>query len=58
MKLRIVVLIVIAAVLVLLAAGARGIPASREVATADPLLDGSSVTAGSGASGSIWFCPS
>jgi hypothetical protein len=57
MKLRIVVLLVIAAALALLAVGARGIPDSREVAAPDPLLDGSSVTAGTGTSGSIWFCP-
>jgi hypothetical protein len=58
MRLRIVVLLVIAAVLALLAVGARGIPDSREVAAPDPILDGSSVTAAAGASGSIWFCPS
>jgi hypothetical protein len=57
MRLRIVVLIVVAAALALLALGARGIPVTRTVAAPDPSLDGASVTAAPGASGSIWFCP-
>jgi Family of unknown function (DUF5719) len=57
MRLRLVVLIVVAAALALLALGARDIPVTRTVAAPDPSLDGASVTAAPGASGSIWFCP-